>query len=68
MQYVGWKDMKSALRYVDVTASFGGLAVEQRPQERLTTESLGSPATPLAGVKPALQRPGQDRRMDEEPG
>lgn len=32
MQYVGWKDMKSALRYVDATASFGGLAVEQRPQ------------------------------------
>lgn len=28
MQYVGWKDMKSALRYVDATASFGGLAVE----------------------------------------
>lgn len=28
MTYVGWKDMKSALRYVDSTASFGGLALQ----------------------------------------
>lgn len=27
MSYVGWKDMKSALRYVDARSSFGGLAV-----------------------------------------
>jgi integrase len=27
MSYVGWKDMKSALRYVDSNTSFGGLAV-----------------------------------------
>lgn len=27
MSYVGWKDMKSALRYVDASASFGGLAL-----------------------------------------
>lgn len=26
MSYVGWKDMKSALRYVDSSVSFGGLA------------------------------------------
>lgn len=26
MSYVGWKDMKSALRYVDASSSFGGLA------------------------------------------
>lgn len=26
MSYVGWKDMKSALRYVDASTSFGGLA------------------------------------------
>lgn len=26
MTYVGWKDMKSALRYVDSSVSFGGLA------------------------------------------
>jgi hypothetical protein len=26
MSYVGWKDMKSALRYVDAGMSFGGLA------------------------------------------
>lgn len=28
MSYVGWKDMKSALRYVDSTVSFGGLAAK----------------------------------------
>lgn len=27
MSYVGWKDMKSALRYIDPNSSFGGLAV-----------------------------------------
>lgn len=27
MSYVGWKDMKSALRYVDARVSFGGLSV-----------------------------------------
>lgn len=27
MSYVGWKDIKSALRYVDAGASFGGMAV-----------------------------------------
>ncbi|QXW42682.1 hypothetical protein [Pseudomonas amygdali] len=26
MSYEGWKDMKSALRYVDSNVSFGGLA------------------------------------------
>jgi hypothetical protein len=26
MSYVGWKDMKSALRYVDARNYFGGLA------------------------------------------
>ena len=28
MSYVGWRDMKSALKYVDGSTSFGGLAVE----------------------------------------
>ena len=28
MSYVGWKDAKSALRYVDAGASFGGMAVQ----------------------------------------
>ncbi|MNH09791.1 Phage integrase family protein [compost metagenome] len=28
MSYVGWKDMKSALRYVQARNSFGGLAVK----------------------------------------
>lgn len=32
MGYVGWKDMKSALRYVDSTVSFGGLAVGKLPK------------------------------------
>lgn len=27
MSYVGWKDMKSALRYVDPNVAFGGLAL-----------------------------------------
>ena len=27
MSYVGWKDMKSALRYVDASVSFGGIAL-----------------------------------------
>lgn len=30
MSYVGWKDMKSALRYVDASVSFGGLATLPR--------------------------------------
>ncbi len=30
MTYVGWKDMKSALRYIDPSASFAGLAVGGR--------------------------------------
>ncbi|WP_407309571.1 site-specific integrase [Pseudomonas sp. nanlin1] len=29
MSYVGWKDMKSAMRYIDPTVSFGALAVER---------------------------------------
>lgn len=32
MSYVGWKDMKSALRYVDSTVSFGGLAAGKIPR------------------------------------
>ncbi|WP_237150694.1 MULTISPECIES: tyrosine-type recombinase/integrase [unclassified Pseudomonas] len=27
MSYVGWKDVKSALRYVDASTSFGGMAL-----------------------------------------
>lgn len=30
MSYVGWKDMKSALRYIDASVSFGGLATMPR--------------------------------------
>lgn len=42
MQYVGWRDMKSALRYVDATTSFGGLAL---------TEPAGSPPALPAGER-----------------
>ncbi|UFH51018.1 site-specific integrase [Pseudomonas sp. KNUC1026] len=31
MAYVGWKDVKSALRYIDPAASFGGLAQDGPP-------------------------------------
>lgn len=33
MGYVGWKDIKSALRYVDSSASFGGLAVQEAARQ-----------------------------------
>ena len=36
MSYVGWKDIKSALRYVDAGGSFAGLAV-QAPMRELHT-------------------------------
>ena len=29
MTYVGWKDIKSAMRYIDPAISFGGLAAKQ---------------------------------------
>lgn len=32
MSYVGWKDMKSALRYVDASMSFGGIALRAAQQ------------------------------------
>jgi len=28
MSYVGWKDIKSAMRYIDPSVSFGGLAAK----------------------------------------
>ena len=36
MTYVGWKDMKSALRYMDASASFAGLAVGARGSDTRT--------------------------------
>jgi len=36
MTYVGWKDMKSALRYMDASASFAGLALEARGSDTQT--------------------------------
>lgn len=38
MNYVGWKDIKSAIRYVDSSFSFGGLAV-QAPATGITGDS-----------------------------
>lgn len=35
MRYIGWRDMKSALRYVDSTVSFGGLAAKNIPNSIL---------------------------------
>ncbi|MFB8828738.1 site-specific integrase [Azotobacter sp. CWF10] len=32
MGYVGWKDVKSAMRYIDPTLSFGGLAAKPLPE------------------------------------
>ncbi|WP_454565557.1 tyrosine-type recombinase/integrase [Pseudomonas sp. AIG] len=32
MSYVGWKDMKSALRYVDASVSFGGITLRAAQQ------------------------------------
>ena len=37
MTYIGWKDMKSAMRYVDPAISFGGLAA--RPAVNVTSNS-----------------------------
>ncbi len=31
MTYVGWKDMKSALRYMEARSSFGSLALQSKP-------------------------------------
>ncbi|MCM2330731.1 MAG: tyrosine-type recombinase/integrase, partial [Pseudomonas sagittaria] len=36
MNYVGWKDMKSALRYIDSAASFAGLALQDAAALPLT--------------------------------
>ncbi|MBI6576193.1 site-specific integrase [Pseudomonas viridiflava] len=35
MSYVGWKDMKSALRYIDASNSFGGLATNSSSEAAL---------------------------------
>jgi hypothetical protein len=40
MNYVGWKDIKSALRYVDPTSSFGGLALNATSIAPLQQPSL----------------------------
>ncbi|NAT15288.1 hypothetical protein CU666_05190 [Pseudomonas syringae pv. actinidifoliorum] len=40
MGYVGWRDMKSALRYVDSSASFGQLAIKPAsPQPSIISET-----------------------------
>lgn len=40
MSYVGWKDMKSAMRYIDPTISFGGLATKAELPELPEAPSL----------------------------
>ena len=42
MSYVGWKDMKSALRYVDASTSFGGLAARSSTPSLKNLEALTS--------------------------
>ena len=44
MSYIGWKDVKSALRYVDPAASFGGLAASPPMLEEAGRPRLGEPA------------------------
>ena len=41
MTYVGWKDIKSAMRYIDPAISFGGLAA--RPALELNAGTLTHP-------------------------
>ncbi|MOA42700.1 hypothetical protein D3C78_1647720 [compost metagenome] len=43
MSYVGWKDMKSALRYIDSAASFAGLAVQDAAALPLTAIGRDAP-------------------------
>lgn len=35
MQYVGWRDMKSAMRYIDVSDAFGRLALNQSTTDKI---------------------------------
>lgn len=45
MSYVGWKDMKSALRYVDAGYSFAGLAL-QAPASQIDSSGPGNLVNP----------------------
>lgn len=45
MGYVGWKDMKSAMRYIDPAISFGGLAA--KPVLESDADTLPTPPDPL---------------------
>jgi hypothetical protein len=51
MSYVGWKDMKSALRYVDAGMSFGGLAARATPS-RLEASDQAAPDGVKRGAEP----------------
>jgi hypothetical protein len=55
MSYVGWKDMKSALRYMDAGISFGGLAVRAAPS-RLEQAALD-------GVKRGAEPKGEQLQI-----
>ncbi len=43
MSYVGWRDMKSAMRYIDPAASFGGLAAKSVQEENRGSHILPAP-------------------------
>src|SRR5690606_5945668 len=65
MHYVGWRDMKSALRYVDATTSFGGLALTEpasSPPALTAGEPKRRPQRP-PGKKSCSNRSGRPRRM-----
>jgi integrase len=37
MTYIGWKDIKSAMRYIDPAISFGGLAAKRTLESNVST-------------------------------
>jgi integrase len=49
MLYVGWKDMKSAIRYIDPVISFGGLAVQPALGKHLTQDFAAPKLIPPPG-------------------
>ncbi|MFO1387698.1 site-specific integrase [Cellvibrio sp.] len=50
MEYVGWKDIGSAMRYIDVPDPFGQLRIEQRLQQ-----TLAAPVAVLEKSQPYIE-------------
>lgn len=44
MTYVGWKDIKSAMRYIDPAISFGGLAAKRTLESTVDTLAICQPS------------------------